>query len=40
MLGDWHIDPQMDVISRGDSNVKLVPKTMEVLVYLAQRTFP
>ena len=37
MLGDWRIDPQADVISRADSSVKLVPKTMEVLGYLVQR---
>jgi DNA-binding winged helix-turn-helix (wHTH) protein len=37
MLGDWRIDPQADVISRADSNIKLVPKTMEVLGYLVQR---
>ena len=37
MLGEWRIDPQADVIARGDSTIKLVPKTMEVLGYLAQR---
>lgn len=36
-LADWHINPELGRISRGDEEVKLEPKVMSVLVYLAER---
>src|SRR5262247_898324 len=37
-VGDWHVDPALDVISgRDGASTKLVPKSMEVLVFLARR---
>lgn len=36
-VGPWRADPALDLISQGDSSVKLVPKTMDVLCHLAQR---
>ena len=35
MLADWHIDPASCRISKGDKTIRLEPKVMEVLVYLA-----
>ena len=37
LLGEWHVDPVSDRISRGDQSVKLEPKVMDVLVYLSTR---
>lgn len=36
-VGDWLADPARDVVARGDEQVKLEPKAMEVLVFLARR---
>lgn len=36
-LGDWVIDPRRDVIARGTTTIKLVPRTMQVLLFLAER---
>ncbi len=36
-VGDWQVDPALDTISRDGTSTKLVPKTMQVLTYLAQR---
>ena len=35
MLGDWHVDPTSCRITKGDKTIRLEPKVMEVLVYLA-----
>lgn len=35
MLADWHVDPASCRISQGDKTIRLEPKVMEVLVYLA-----
>ena len=37
LLGEWHVDPVSDRISRGDQSVKLEPKVMDMLVYLSAR---
>src|SRR5215831_235370 len=37
VLGSWRVDPRADEISRDGACVKIVPKSMEVLVYLAER---
>ncbi|HMB72634.1 MAG TPA: winged helix-turn-helix domain-containing protein [Gammaproteobacteria bacterium] len=34
-VADWAVDPQRCLISRGDESVKLEPKVMDLLVYLA-----
>src|SRR5210317_1606735 len=36
-VGDWNIEPAAGQISRGRTGVKLEPKVMEVLSYLASR---
>ncbi|MGD8785364.1 MAG: winged helix-turn-helix domain-containing protein [Thioalkalispiraceae bacterium] len=36
-LADWYINPDLGRISRGGVEVKLEPKVMSVLVYLAER---
>lgn len=36
-IGPWRADPRLAVISRADSSVRLVPKSMELLCYLARR---
>lgn len=36
-IGEWRVSPQTDTIARGDEVVRLEPKAMEVLVYLAAR---
>ena len=36
-VGDWHVSPLEGVVSRNSENVRLEPKAMEVLVYLASR---
>jgi TolB-like protein/DNA-binding winged helix-turn-helix (wHTH) protein/Tfp pilus assembly protein PilF len=35
-IGQWRIDPALDEISRGETTVKLEPRTMRVLVCLAE----
>ena len=35
LVGDWRVHPADDHIIRGDETVRLEPKTMDVLVYLA-----
>jgi adenylate cyclase len=36
-IGNWHVSPAEDLLQRGDESVRLEPKAMEVLVYLASR---
>lgn len=36
-LGEWTADPSRDVLERGGTSVKIEPKAMEVLVFLANR---
>lgn len=36
-VGGWHVQPALDTIARDGTTTKLVPKTMQVLAYLAQR---
>jgi Tol biopolymer transport system component/DNA-binding winged helix-turn-helix (wHTH) protein len=36
-IGDWQVEPQSDRIIRADQTVKLEPRVMQVLVYLAER---
>ena len=36
LVGDWRVHPADDQIIRGDDTVRLEPKTMDVLVYLAR----
>ena len=36
-VGDWIVDPAAGQISRDGITVKLEPKVMEVLIYLALR---
>jgi adenylate cyclase len=36
-IGDWRVSPAEDLLQRGDELVRLEPKAMEVLVYLASR---
>ena len=35
-LGEWRVDPQRDEISKGAETIKLEPRTMRLLVYLAE----
>lgn len=35
-IGDWHLDRGMNEIRRGDGSVRLEPKAIEVLAYLAR----
>jgi len=37
MLGEWQVDPDSYHIKRGDSEVKLAPKVMQVLLCLAEQ---
>jgi len=37
MLGEWSVDPARDVLARAGESIKLEPKAMEVLVFLAGR---
>ncbi|MEZ5549344.1 MAG: winged helix-turn-helix domain-containing protein [Pseudomonadales bacterium] len=39
-LGDWLVDPELNQLKKGEETVSLQPKTMDVLVYLAQQTGP
>ncbi len=36
MVGTWHVVPATGQVYSGDEEVRLEPKAMEVLVYLAQ----
>ena len=36
-IGEWRVDPPIDEISRDRATVKLEPRAMRVLVYLAER---
>jgi TolB-like protein/DNA-binding winged helix-turn-helix (wHTH) protein/Flp pilus assembly protein TadD len=36
-VGDWVVEPARDVLQRGDEAIKLEPRTMRVLAYLAER---
>ena len=36
-IGDWRVDPAVDEISRGEGVVKLEPRAMHLLMYLAER---
>ena len=36
-IGDWSVEPALDVLRRGSETVRLEPKAMEVLVALASR---
>src|SRR5215469_17039309 len=36
-IGQWRIDPALDEISRDSTTIKLEPRTMRVLVCLAER---
>ncbi len=36
-VGEWLVDPQTNLLHHGDSSVKLEPKVMDVLIYLAMR---
>lgn len=37
LLGEWSVDPARDVLTRAGDSVKIEPKAMEVLVFLAGR---
>jgi len=37
MIGDWHVDPATVRVFRGNEEVKLEPKVMDVLAYMASR---
>lgn len=37
LVGEWRVEPSLDLISHGDAVVKLEPRTMRLLVVLAQR---
>lgn len=39
-LGDWLVDPELNRLKKGEQTVSLQPKTMDLLVYLAQQTHP
>ena len=36
-VGDWHVDARRNEVRRGDEAVRLEPKVIEVLIYLARR---
>lgn len=36
-VGEWLADPARDVLQRGEETIKLEPRTMRVLTYLAER---
>ena len=36
-IGNWTVSPQSNSLSRGDETVRLEPKVMDVLLYLAER---
>jgi DNA-binding winged helix-turn-helix (wHTH) protein len=35
-IGDWTASPALNLLERGDESVKLEPRAMDVLVYLAE----
>jgi DNA-binding winged helix-turn-helix (wHTH) protein/CheY-like chemotaxis protein len=37
VVGEWRVDPLLDRISQGETTVKLEPRTMRLLLILAQR---
>jgi adenylate cyclase len=37
LIGDWSVEPALDALRRGGDVVRLEPKAMELLVYLASR---
>lgn len=37
-IHDWQVSPSEGLLTRGSENIRLEPKAMEVLVYLASRT--
>jgi DNA-binding winged helix-turn-helix (wHTH) protein len=37
-IGDWLVEPLQNRLVRGDTRVKLDPKVMRVLLYLAERS--
>ncbi len=36
-LGDWLVEPSLNKLSRSDQTVRLRPKLMDVLAFLASR---
>jgi DNA-binding winged helix-turn-helix (wHTH) protein len=34
-IGDWRVDPDLDEVSRGGQTIRLEPRTMRLLLYLA-----
>jgi DNA-binding winged helix-turn-helix (wHTH) protein/TolB-like protein len=37
LIGDWSVEPALDALQRGGETVRLEPKAMELLVFLASR---
>ncbi len=37
VVGDWRVDPDLDRIAQGETTIKLEPRTMRLLLALAQR---
>src|SRR5262245_1603937 len=37
LIGDWSVEPALDALRRGGEIVRLEPKAMELLVFLASR---
>ena len=37
-VGEWLVQPQLNLLTRGDEVTRIEPKVMDVLVYLAQHT--
>lgn len=37
LIGDWSVEPALDALQRGGQTVRLEPKAMELLVFLASR---
>ena len=35
LLGDWRVEPSLNLLSRGEKSVRVEPKVMELLVFLA-----
>jgi TolB-like protein/DNA-binding winged helix-turn-helix (wHTH) protein/tetratricopeptide (TPR) repeat protein len=36
-IGEWRVDPHLDEVSRGGQTIRLEPRTMRLLLYLAAR---
>jgi transcriptional activator of cad operon len=34
-IGEWRVDPGLDELSRGGQTIRLEPRTMRLLLYLA-----